>query len=669
MHRRDALRLTGQGLLLSALPLWSLQGQRTLSATDIPRLFYAPEELPRIRENAETDLLGPLFQEWLNADVDEARAIIGKPAETGDLLRDLAASLMRMFQESVVYLVTEDPARKALLEHGIRTLMALPKWDYFLEGGTEVMGIMRASLAVTSLLFAREVLDGELDPALEAALMQDIGDKGCAPCNLTIWGMDHPDQVKGWSFDENHGYIYDLSLERWPEILGANNLRAIPTMGLGLGALALEGRDDRATEWLDRAVASAQTYLRTFSPDGGYFEGLSYVDYAFRSMLPFLEAHYRRHGTVDWIDEANFYGITEFITCMQAGRMPDGTTADIVNFSDSRVTTKPMVTAWIARRGGDALAQYATEHFSEPGYFGDFLWYDPDLTATPPPAHLKNKKLDLDWIIARTGWDANDSVLAFRSGLPANHEHADRNSFFFKAYGERLLTDPFGAAYDWRDEGWLLRLPEAHNAVLVDGKGHQYHNGEEGTNEGQAEAYVRRYVDRGDVVWWCSDATPGYHLVNPDIARVQRSVLFAKPDVVILFDQVSKTAQASTVAVRFHPDNRDGQAAITVQPEGLFIIQRPRATLFGQTQARETVTVAEQALDLPEDRGLFPFVEVASPAGLQHEVVTVLVARPGHGTAPDITIAPAEHGWTITVDGTHAFIQHGGDFPEMAWDV
>jgi hypothetical protein len=669
MHRRDALRLTGNALLLTALPVWSLRGKGTLSPTGIPRLFFESEEVPRIRANTQTDLLGPLFQEWLNADVEEGRAIIGKPAETGDLLRDLAAALMRMFQESTVYLITEDPARKELLEHGIRTLIALPKWDYFLEGGTEVVGIMRASLAVTSLLFAREVLDGELDPDLEAALMQDIGDKGCAPCNLTIWGMDHPDQVKGWSFDEQHSYIYDLSLERWPEILGANNLRAIPTMGLGLGALALEGRDDRAAEWLDRAVASAQTYLRTFSPDGSYFEGLSYVDYAFSSMLPFLEAHYRRHGTVDWIDKANFYGITEFITCMQAGRTPDGMTADIVNFSDSRMTVRPMVTAWMARRGGDSLAQYATEHFSEPSYYGDFLWYDPDLTATPPPEHLKNKRLDLDWIIARTGWEPDDSVLAFRSGLPANHEHADRNSFFFKAYGERLLTDPFGAAYDWRDEGWLLRLPEAHNAVLVDGKGHQYHNGEEGTNEGKAEAYVRRYVDRGEVVWWCSEATQGYHLVNPDIARVQRSVLFAKPDVVIVFDQVEKTAQASTVAVRFHPDNRDGQAAINVQSDGHFLIQRPNAILFGWTMAQESLALSENALALPEESGHFPFVEVVSPSGLQHEVVTVLVARRAAEEVPDVAIASTEQGWGISVDGKRAFIQRGGDVPELAWDV
>jgi hypothetical protein len=171
------------------------------------------------------------------------------------------------------------------------------------------------------------------------------------------------------------------------------------------------------------------------------------------------------------------------------------------------------------------------------------------------------------------------------------------------------------------------------------------------------------------VVWWCSEATQGYHLVNPDIARVQRSVLFAKPNIVIVFDQVEKTAQASTVAVRFHPDNRDGQASINLQADGHFVIQRPSATLYGWTMAKNTAALSESALALPEDKGHFPFVEIASPAGLQHEVVTVMIARLTTETAPDVSITPTEQGWTVSVDGTRAFVHRGGEVPELAWAV
>ena len=58
--------------------------------------------------------------------------------------------------------------------------------------------------------------------------------------------MDHPADVQEWRFDAQHEATLTYDLSRWPEILGANNLRAVPTMGLGLGALAVQGRDERA---------------------------------------------------------------------------------------------------------------------------------------------------------------------------------------------------------------------------------------------------------------------------------------------------------------------------------------------------------------------------------------------------------------------------------------
>lgn len=668
MNRRDALRLTGNALLLTAVP-WPLRHAIAGRESSTDRLFFDPADLSRIRANTQTPLLGPVYEAWRERPLAEVREIILRPEASGDLLGDLGQAMIRLQEQSIVYLGDPTPARRDLLLDAISMMNRLPKWDYFFEAGDQVIGIMRASIANTSLLLAREALGEALPADLEAELLANVAEKGCLPCYRTIYGMDHPDEVVGWSFDPEHNTRYEISLARWPEILGANNLRAIPTMGLGLGALAVLGHDERAGLWLETAVESARTYLRFFSPDGSYFEGLSYVDYAFRSMLPFLEAHYRTQGTVDWIDEANFYGVTEFIVCMQTGRTLEDDGLEIVNFSDARVTTRPMVASWIARRGGDRLAQYAAEHFSTPGYFGDFLWYEAMRPETPPPASLKNKRFDLDWIVCRTGWAPDDSVLAFRSGLPANHEHADRNSFLFKAYGERLLTDHFGAAYDWRQPGWLLRQTEAHNAVLIDGRGHQYHDGEEGTNEGLAEAYIVRYVDRGDVVWWCSDVTQGYSLVDPDVQKVVRSVLFAKPDVVILFDQIEKATTPSTLSARFHPENRDGRAALHVGSDGHFRLERPGATLFGRAYAAAPPVLSQRALDLPAEMGSYPYVDATTPAALRHDLITVLVARPAGGAQapPAVQITPRAGGWDLTIAGTPAAIDRGGPLPELRW--
>ena len=95
--------------------------------------------------------------------------------------------------------------------------------------------------------------------------------------------------------------------------------------------------------------------LGFFSPDGSYLEGLSYVDYALRTLLMFINAYQRLHGNIDWTQEINFDGVVDFILAMQAGRHDDGT-PDIVNFSDARASVFPCVAGWIERRTGNRVA-------------------------------------------------------------------------------------------------------------------------------------------------------------------------------------------------------------------------------------------------------------------------------------------------------------------------
>lgn len=634
------------------------------------RLFFSPDAVAQIRANAQTPLLKPIYEAWRAEGIDVLRAAVDKAVASGNIVADFGEALRVLSRVGVVYLVEPSDERRDAMRSAIEASVDFPKWDYFYDGDA-VIGIQRASLANANLLFAREVLGDELGSELEARLLDAVAEKGCLPCYRTIVGMDYPETVVGWRFDDAHDYLYDLDLGRWPEILGANNLRAIPTMGLGLGALALRGRDDRAGLWLDTAVSSAKRFLGYVSADGSYFEGLSYVDYSFHTLFSFLEAHERVEGTIDWTSKANFKGTARFILAMQAGRKADGL-PDIVNFSDANYSTYPCVPAWIARKTGSGLAQYAAENVSRPGLFLDFLWYDPSIESASPPATLKNARLDLDWIICRSGWEPDDAVLAFRSGLPSNHEHADRNSFFYKIHGERLLTDHYGAAYDWRDPKWLLRLTEAHNSVLIDGQGHQYHHGEEGTNESQSEADVIRFEDDGDRVWWTSDATQAYALVNDDIARVRRTVLFAKPDVVVLLDQVEKASAPSTAAIRFFPDNSDGAASID-SAEDTFTIRRPKATLHGWTFARSPLALTTDQLDLDAELGVYPYLEVAADAARSHEIVTVLVARKASGDdVPPVDVQPGKDGWIIAVGDLQARIGgvDGGQMgrvPDVTW--
>ena len=669
MTRREALRLGGTAAAFALFPFPTFATGRAPSS----RLFFDVADVPRIRATAASPLLSPTLDAWSVQGTAPARAALDKVARTREIIFDFRDALERITEQGVLHLVDPEPHRETVLLDGIDVILDMPTWDYFLEVDTPI-GIQRASAATERLLFLREVLGDTLGEAREARLLADIAEKGCAPCALTLAGMEDPASVGGWRMDDQHAAYMDIDMAKWPVILGGNNLRAAPMSALGLGALALAGHDPRADAWLDQAVRNARVVLDFFDPDGTYFEGVSYADYTLRSLFAFLDAHQRITGS-RWADEVNLEGMMRFVLAMQAGRQEDGT-PDVVNFSDAKGSTAYCVPAWVARQleGTPAshVAQFAAERVSRPGAFHDFLWVDPDRALAFPPPSYYNVRLDNDWIVCRTGWAADDAVLAFRSGGPSNHEHADRNSFLFKVYGERLLTDIHGAAYDWRQPKWLLRLTEAHNAVLIDGKGHQYHNGEEGTNASQAEAHVLRFEDDGDRVWWTSDATQAYALVNNDITRVRRTVLFAKPDVIVLLDHVEKGASPSTAAIRFFPDNRDGAATVE-QSGSRFVVRRPNATLHGSAFARTPLALTADRLDLDEELGVYPYLEVAADAARSHEIVTVLIARPTGATDVPIPQAEADsEGWSITVGDLRARITSVdggtlGPVPEVAW--
>lgn len=657
MTRRELIRLAGSSALFAGL------GPGVANTFNLPirstgasdRLFFGADEVGRIRANAATPMLRGLYEEWAAIPVDDLARAFDTYDESGNMTRDFQAGMYGLGKSTMVQLIDPSAARERAILEAIERVIAYPYWDYFRDGGEEVIGIQRASFAAVRMLLAREVLGDAIGDDLDARMLDAIADKGCLPCYATIFDMENPDTVKGWDFDEHHADFYSITMERWPMILGANNLRAAPTGALGLGALALRGHDPRAQEWLGMAVASTDRFLKLVSEDGSYFEGLSYLSYSLRTILPFVDAHLRLVGDVDWVSKINLDGMLEYIVTMQMGKRPDGS-PDIVNFSDAWGSVPVGSISRIGDYTGNPLAGFAAEQAGITQFYYDFLWYRPDAPSAPPAPSLLNKHNDLNWVICRSGWEPDDTVIAFKSGGPANHEHADRNHITLKAHGERLLHDQVGAAYDRRHAGWKLRFTEAHNAVLVDGRGHPYIDGLEGTNDSKAYATILQYEDRGYYVWWTSDATAAYILDNYHAHQVLRTVLFAKPDVVVVLDQVRLRYRPQTVDVRFYPDNRDGAAGLKADGNR-FVLSRPRGRLdgfvFADTDAAPRVT----KLDIPAEVGDFPCVEVHSSEALEHHIMTVLVVSPGaEGPVPDVAVNRDGNEWHVTARGLDATI-------------
>ena len=130
------------------------------------------------------------------------------------------------------------------------------------------------------------------------------------------------------------------------------------------------------------------------------------------------------------------------------------------------------------------------------------IWYDPRCRAGPPPAALQNVRLSNDIVICRTGWDDRA-----------------RRSWPCAAAAPRTTSTPTGTASSSPPSAsgsctirtmrptrtpiphWLLRLTAVAHGAADRRKGHQYHDGHEGTNASWAEA-ARRSLRRVDDGWW-----------------------------------------------------------------------------------------------------------------------------------------------------------------------
>jgi len=632
-------------------------------------LLFDDADLPRIRANARDPRFATLWQSMHDADLAADRNFLAHGVSLTNHVTHLLRVQRILERACVLYAVEGDPIQLELARTAIRKMLEYPEWDSFLEGGRQIFGLQRASEGSIALLMALAWLKGALTATEVTAIEEAILTKGAPPCATAIYGMKYPDRVQGWTWNPRSEVddFRHISLKRWPLILNVTNLKIIPTAALGLIACHFLSRRPEAAGWLELARSCARAFSTAYGSDGSYDEGVSYWGYTTLHMSLFSEALWRTQG-IDDRELINYSGTARYALSMTmptsgndhavanfqhiAGfSMPTVKPEfDIINFGDANGAVDVSVAAWIGRTRQDPVANFLAREIGEAKYLYGLIWYDAAAVVAPPEKSMLNQRLANDLVIARTGWTARDNVLALRSGGPANHEHADRNSVIFKAYGERLLHDPTRAAYISKQPRWILRLTSAHTAVLINGQGHQYHDGSEGTNASWAFARVLDYHTGPHGMTVTSDATDAYQLVNANVGRVHRTLVFLKPDIVIFLDQVALRETPASVQVRFQANNEDLAAQLAL-PGGNFLITRPRASLLGRVARAPGIVVRLAKLPLAEKDGSQPYAEIESAAAPAHEILTVCSAAPTGEPHGDLSLTRSGALWHV--QGTH----------------
>ena len=650
--RRQFLRTSlGLGALLALRGAGRAAGMIAPTAITPPGgLLFDAADLPRMRVNLQRPEFREFWTYLTSLDFAAEEKFLNQEINFRNHVTDMSHAQVTMMRAAFMHLLYPDPKQLALARLAISRVMGYPHWDWLQDRNRQPVSIMRGAGTCIGLAMVAEWLAADLTPAEQEAITRGMAEEGGPSCFRGLHDMTHHDEAGEWSIYTDEQGLPPVSVAHWPRILDETNLRITCTAGMIAAAAHLQGRHPDAPKWLEATRASLRRYAAMLPKDGSFPEGVGYWDYTFTHYIFTLEVLRRRFG-VDDRALIDFPAQTQFALEMTLPTItqPDG----CISIGDSGTAAGSVPLSWIAREYRDTTAQ---EMLLRPGgiraaWTGAWtaIWYDPSVPSKLSANARLDRRQALGIIISRTGWTASDTVVTLRSGGPTNHEHADRNSVIFAAYGERLFNDPVHASYNTKDPKWLLRQTEAHTAVLIDGQGHIYHDGHDGTNSSPAAATIQDYRTGPNWMTVTSDAADAYRRAGLPAQLVQRTLIYLKPDVLIIFDRVLLD-EPRPVQARFQVFNDDNAGRVTTQDK-TFIIERPHASLFARVITEGDCAVVGSKLALPEAGGVYPFAEIRSPALREHAFLTICSAAPHGETHGELHYAHEGDRWQIA--GTH----------------
>lgn len=435
-----------------------------------PRVFVTREGLETLRNRAR----GTHRAEWTKV-ISNLAALKGPPPP-------VPGPQARRSQNNVAFAIAEAALAYAV-DRRPEYLSAAKSWtlaaiDYEPWGYT--YNKPNTDLAAGHLLYAigwaYDLLYDELTPAERARIRGSLE----RHANL-VYEAFAPAEGRAHAFTQNHDFI--------------------PTSGLGVAALALMGESRDAERWAALARAHHHRTGQLLSPDGYFYEGMEYWIFSMPWLVHFLDAWEHSTGESLWERDA----FRNWKTYLAHTLLPDGQT--VVDFGDiwegaltrskrgddyqraypgGTLQSNFNVMYRVAARLKDPQAQAVAERYARFRHsnleeFWTLLWRDPTLKeAAIEEIPLAHHFRDSGVVFARTSWEAEATVVAFKAGPPeghrvasllpmipewrldSGHAHPDAGSFVIWAHG-RYLTGDTGYA----------GLPAArnHNTVTFGGVG------------------------------------------------------------------------------------------------------------------------------------------------------------------------------------------------------
>lgn len=291
-----------------------------------------------------------------------------------------------------------------------------------------------------------------------------------------------------------------------------------------------------------------ELYLPSLPPmsfeDGGWSKGTAYWTYAFTRDKWFMDI-LKIGGYADCYKKA--WAQNEAYWAMYM--MPSDSYG---SFGDESNQTKPgssykMGLTKLGKFTGNKSAYWArnkagTLDNPERGLFDLILFADVLDEKGEKPTALPNSHVFVDQgMTAMHSSLTNDERISlyFRSGKYGsyNHMHADQNSFFIEAYGERLaIKSGYYDSYHSAHDSGFTRTTLAHNSITYDGgKGQQDDNM-------NANGNTKLFVTHHDFDTVTGDATRAYNYTKNGeqfgLNNAERNIIYLRPDIYIITDNL-----------------------------------------------------------------------------------------------------------------------------------
>jgi hypothetical protein len=433
--------------------------------------------------------------------------------------------------------------------------------------------------------------------------------------------------------------------------------------GLAAAGFALFDEVPEARRWIGLALDKFRRTMDALGPDGASHEGVGYWEYGAEYMLKFMYLADRLHGVnlydrLWWRNTAQY---CQYLSLPVSAWTRTNCIVDLADCPRGHWYGPDHILRHLASRYHDGHPQWLAEQIDKanvdsPGArWLNLIWYDPAVPAVPPrDLPTLHHFEDMGLVSARTGWDGRESLLVFKCGPFIGHQAVDE--FSYDPGGGHVHPDVghfvlFGAG-QWlvRDDGYQDKWTDQHNTLSIDGvgqlgEGHQWFDGT-ACLLARSRPRILRASSSAELDQITGDVTAAYPK-RAGLQRFVRHLLFVKPDVLIVIDDIALDKSAD-LELRLHTESSDCK-----QDTGGYLVTGRQAILRVNLLTPDNVKT--DAANLPargsHGRGANLFTIRFTNHDSRWRNAVALSWAPIGATAKRLSLAKQEQPWTFAIGG------------------